>query len=365
MDNLEIAHRRLYNQRLAGNSFERPEEAVGWLGAVQAQDYGGAKWALGQRTAGVTNADLDRLFNEGAILRTHMLRPTWHFVLPEDIGWMLKLTSPRVHAVNAYYYRKLELDEEVFRRSEGVIRRALEGGKQLTRTELAQGLDEAGIEASGQRLAYVIMRAELDGVICSGGLRGKQFTYGLLAERVGQRKVRTLEGEESLAELTRRYFKSHGPATAQDFMWWSGLSGAEVKAGLELVKGELEQRVREGKTYWLAAPAGKVEINRPVVHLLPNYDEHLVAYKDHSASFDPAVFKTLDPTSEVLLAHVVVLDGQVVGGWKRTLHKDEVRVSVKLLMSLDEAEQGALEAALEGYGRFMGLKASLYIRQNS
>jgi len=184
MKNMDLARLRLYNQRLSATDVRNPEDVVRWLGAVQAQDYGGAKWAVGQRTQTATDSMVEQEFAEGKILRTHILRPTWHFVAPEDIRWMLKLTSPRVHAANAYMYRRLELDGAIFRRSHAALEKALQGGKQLTRSELASLLRKPGIPAEGLRLTYLMMRAELDGVICSGARRGKQFTYALLEERV-------------------------------------------------------------------------------------------------------------------------------------------------------------------------------------
>jgi len=357
MPTLDIAHQRLHNQRLVGAPFERPNDVVRWLGAVQAQDYAGAKWAVAQRTPGASNAGLDRVFEDGGVLRTHVMRPTWHFVAPEDIRWLLALTGPRVHAANASYYRKFELDDAVFGRSHELIGDALRGGARLTRAELAGVLRDGGVEASGLRLAYVLMHAELDGVICSGGLRGKQFTYALLEERAP--RARILARDEALAELTKRYLASHGPATAHDFAWWSGLTVADAKVGIELVKSQLVQELVDGKTFWFVPPVTTAKAASPVVHLLPNYDEHLVAYKDHGPSFDPAVFRQLDAGDDALMAHIVVVDGLVVGGWRRSVRRNDVVVTTNLLVGLDGAEQAGLEAAAEDYGRFLGLPVSL------
>ena len=225
---------------------------MGWFGAVQSQDYAGAKWALGQRIQNATDAALDRSFNEGKILRTHVMRPTWHFVTPANIRSMLELTAPRVRAANTFMYRKLELDKAVFRRSNAALAKALPGGKQLTRSELKSMLQHAGIDADGLRLGYLMMRAELDGVICSGARRGKKFTYALLEEHVPQ--VTALERDQSLAELIRGYFRSRGPATLQDFVWWSGLTMADAGNGIEMVKSQFVNEVWEGQTYWFANP---------------------------------------------------------------------------------------------------------------
>src|ERR1700736_2352993 len=179
----DIASRRLHTQRCSGEPFASAVEAVRWLGAVQSQDYAGAKWALGQRTRGATENELDRLFDEGAILRTHVMRPTWHFVLPEDIRWLLELTAPRIRLGLAARYRQLEIDEGVVARAGAAFTAALAGGRQLTRAELGKVLRAAGISPEGQRLPHLLSAAELDGLITSGPRQGKQFTYALLEER--------------------------------------------------------------------------------------------------------------------------------------------------------------------------------------
>ncbi|WP_437669324.1 winged helix DNA-binding domain-containing protein [Sorangium sp. So ce131] len=355
MPPLDIARQRLHNERLVGPPCERPEDVVQWLCAVQAQDYAGAKWAIAQRTTGVTEADLDRLFNDGKILRTHLLRPTWHIVMPRDIRWMLALTAPRVNAANAAMYRKLELDDAAFARSSDALARALQGGAQLTRTEIARVYEAAGITASGLRLAYLLMRAELDGLLCSGALRGKQFTYALLDERVP--RTRALGRDEALAELTRRYFASHGPALAKDFAWWSGLTMAEVKAGIEMAGTHLEHEAIDGKAYWRASgPAMTPGLKAPLVHLLPNYDEYVIAYKDHSATLDPA---RLSASSGALMAHLVVLDGLVVGGWRRNVKGKTVAITLNIPVRLKKREHAALQLAIEQYSRFLGMPVTV------
>src|SRR5512133_2693861 len=178
---LDILRYRLHNQFLSQTECTQPAQVVEQLGAVQSQDYAGAKWALAQRVQGpLTDTEIDKAFNEGQILRTHVMRPTWHFVAPADIRWLLMLTGPRVHQASAFMYRKLELDAAIIKKSYKVLEKALQGNKQLTRTELGTALEKAGIPtAEGQRLGYFMMSAELDGVICNGGRKGKQFTYAL------------------------------------------------------------------------------------------------------------------------------------------------------------------------------------------
>jgi hypothetical protein len=237
---LDITRTRLRNQRLSGGRFAKPEEVVSWLGAVQAQEYGHAKWALGLRMQRPADAQIETAFTEGRILRTHVMRPTWHFVAPADIRWMLALTAPRVSAAIAVYNRRLELDATVFRRSQRAIVRALRGGGQLTRQELKVALQRAGIEADGVRLAFIVMQAELDAVICSGARRGNNSPTRCWMSGCQRRGPRLRD--DSLTELARRYFISHGPAQLHDFAWWSGLSVADARGGLAAVEANLRVR---------------------------------------------------------------------------------------------------------------------------
>ena len=357
---MSIAKHRLQNQRLVGARFSTPEAVVRWLGAVQAQDYHGAKWALALRTRGTADAAVERAFNEGAILRLHAMRPTWHFVAPEDLRWMLALTSPRVHIVNAHMYRKLELDEALFRRVAGVFTAALQGGRTLTRKELADILEREGVPARGQRLAYVVMQAELSALLCSGPLRGKQHTYALVDERIPV--APSLTHDEALAALARRYFTSHGPASVRDFAWWSGLTISDARLGVELVRPDLQRVNLDGHTYWTGTCTGSAETTDPIVHLVPNYDEHVVAYKDHSHTIDPAAREALRiRTDGPLNVHLVMRNGLIVGGWRRTLEKGRCVVKVDMLMELRPAEQAALEQAAADYGTFLGLPVELVL----
>lgn len=352
MKNSEIAKLRLYNQGLSETIFKDPADAVTQLGAVQAQDYAGAKWALGQRLVGYTDAAIDMDFNEGKLLRTHILRPTWHFVTPADIHWMLLISAPRVHAVSAYYYRKAGLDKAMVKRTNAVITKALRGGNQLMRMEISAVLEKAGISTNAElRISYIMMSAELDGIICSGARKGKQFTYALLEERAPQVKV--WKREEALAELVKRYFKTRGPATLQDFTWWSGLTMADAKNGVEIVKSEFASENINGQIYWF--PASKVLPDQKALtaYLLPNYDEYFIGFKDRSAIGEVAGMANLPANDPTLIANVIVLNGQVIGGWKRTLKKDLVSLELKSIIKLTKKEKQAVEIAAEAFGNFL------------
>jgi hypothetical protein len=356
MTDLDIINRRLNNQRLVGAAFEKPKEVVAWQGAVQAQDYAGAKWALGQRVQNADDAAVERAFNTGAILRTHVMRPTWHFVAPADIRWLLALTAPRVNMINATMYRQLELDNALFVRSNRVMAEALTGGHYLTRTELGAVLEQAGIVAEGIRLGYILHRAELDAVVCSGPRRGKQFTYALLDERAPRAK--TLARDEALAELTKRYFTSHGPAMVQDFAWWSGLTTADVREGLEMVKDALIQERVGDQTYWLSPDRPLVKAPSPTAYLLPNYDEYLISYRNSRPAVEPK-YAELFMLRNVVFSHFVVVDGRVVGSWKRTFQKKTVVIALRLFEPLSEAQTQAIRAAAGRFGRFLGMAVKL------
>jgi hypothetical protein len=350
-----LVRERLRNQSLAVSRLRTPGEVVASLGAAQAQDYAGAKWALGLRAKGLTDAAVEQAFDEGAILRTHILRPTWHFIAPADIRWMLALSAPRVHAVNAYAYRTFELDAAVLARSRAALERALAGGRQLTRLELAKVLQRAGVQADGPRLAHVMMHAELDAVICSGARRGKQFTYALLEERAPRAKV--LPRDEALAELTRRYFASHGPATLRDYVWWSGLTAREARAGIAM--SSLAETTIDDRSYWFVPGRARVPPASPSAHLLPNYDEYLIAYKDR----EPVVGTPRGSAARRsdVFSHSLVVNGMLAGSWRRTASRDAVAVEVTPYTRLTASGTRALAAATERLGRFMNLPVKVVI----
>jgi hypothetical protein len=351
MNSFDMTQRRLLNQRIAGAPCHIPAEVVQWMGAVQAQEYPAATWAVGLRSLNAAENDVEQAVNAGAILRTHVLRPTWHFVAPADIRWMLALTAPRVNAANAYYYRQQGLEDAVFRQSNAVLEKALQGGKQLTRVELVSALKQSGIVTGNLGFLYLLMRAELDGLICSGAQRGKQSTYALLAERAPQAK--TLAHDEALAELTRRYFTGHGPATIQDFVWWSGLTTADAKMGLEMVKSQLHYEVVDGQTYWFAEQTPPAKEPAQPAYLLPNYDEYIVGYTDRSAIFDAAHTPKLDARANPLFQHTMVFDGRIVGTWQRIFQKGAAIIAFSPFAALNTSERQAFTFAAEQYGRFL------------
>jgi hypothetical protein len=336
-----------------GEPYTDPTDVVRGLLAVQSQDYPGAKWGVAQRVASTTDAELDRLFDAGAFVRTHVMRPTWHFVDASDLRWLLALTAPRVHQANAFQYRSLGLDAATRARGRAVFEAALRDGRALTRTELGRALAAAGLEASGLRLGYFTADAELEGLICSGPRRGRQQTYALLEERLPPSRPR--ERDEALAELARRYVEGHGPAQVADLSWWSGLTVADARRALEAAEPEIRREQVGERLFWVApgGPAWRPNAGEPTVHLLPNYDELLIAFRDRSDAADPELPAPARVAAEIL-AHVIVRDGLVVGGWRRTDDGRTMQVQLNPLVPLSEADRRALAVQSERLSAFLG-----------
>lgn len=317
---------RLVNQKLSSSGLGKPVDVVRWMGAVQAQDFNAAKWALALRMRKASDAAIEEAFNRGEILRTHVMRPTWHFVAPEDIRWMLELTAPRVNQRCGPNYRKFELDAAVFKRSNKIFTKALHGGNHFTRPALKSMLNAAGIDVTDPvRLAHILLRAELDGIICSGPRIGKQFTYALLEERAPAGKA--LNRDEALVELTRRYFRSHGPATLQDFVWWSGLTVDDAKQGIAQVGPPRSPRTRQSSA-----------------HLLPAFDEYFVAYKDRQVA--AGALSTWD-----VLGPTFIIDGVAAGTWKRA---NSGAIEFNASRALKKSENLALKEATNRYTAYLG-----------
>jgi hypothetical protein len=354
----EIARQRLANQHLVGGKLEKPTDVVARLGAVQAQDYAGGKWAVAQRMRAADDATVEQAVIDGSIIRTHVLRPTWHFVTPADIRWMLALTAPRVKAAMGFQTRWLAIDNAALRRSGRVLTRALQGGKALARAELSQVLARAGLPVVGeQRLGNFLMHAELEGIVCSGARRGKQFTYALFEERVPATPA--IERDEALLRLANIYFATRGPATAADFAWWSGLTVADAKKGVDIAQSNLEHAIVDGRAYWFGQSPPMSRRASPIVHLLPNFDEFSVAYRDRSALAQRLKKSGVDVRNDRSLANIIVVDGQLVGTWKRTSRKNAVVVEASLLTSITRAERKAVIAAAEEYGQFLNMPVEL------
>ncbi|RBL89837.1 winged helix DNA-binding domain-containing protein [Chitinophaga flava] len=353
MNAFDITLQRLQYQHLLTPEFRDPSALVSWMGAVQAQDYAASKWAIGQRLKDITETMLDDAMGNWSIIRTHVLRPTWHFVAPQDLRWMLELTAPRIKAFCSYNDNRWGITPAMISKSHKILEKLLRDKQQLNRLQIAPALREAGISTDEYRLGALLMHAELDRIICSGPRHGKQFTYVLLEEHVAP--VASLSREASLATLALRYFTSHGPATLQDYAWWSGLTITEAKRGLDAIQDELVSVAVDGKTYWMS-PDQQHPAAQPSVFLLPAFDEFTVAYKKRDIQ-QLLINGSLPPMAS--LGPVIVVDGQITGTWKRSIRKNDILLELQHFQPLKKSHQPALKAAIQQYSDFTGSPVSL------
>jgi hypothetical protein len=346
-----LAYQRLISQGITRSTLASPAEVVSYMGAIQAQDYQGAKWAVGLRLPGSTDAVIERTIAERAIVRTWALRGTLHFVAAQDVGWLLALVAPVIIRKNSRRYRELGLEERTLTQSCEVLLEALQGGRQLDRRSLRKILEENGIDTEGQRFAYMLQRASLEGLICQAGIKRNTPVFVALKDWIP--KTEPLERERALAELANRYFTSHGPATEEDFRWWSGLPSNDTRAGLESVKTKLTREIIDGRVYWYGripeTGAGPLQ-----AYLLPVYDEYLVGYRDHSVILDlpderKQVFKN------GLISPTIVIEGRIAGTWKRTVDKARVAVVTSQFVRFTPAQKEAFEVAARRYSEFLGV----------
>lgn len=358
--NKEIIGRRLANQLITANHPSSPGEVVASMGALQAQDYGMSKWAVGLRMNKGTQEIVEQALDQGQILRTHVLRPTWHLVHQKDIRWMLALSGPRLQARLAAAQGKMGLSKDIFVRSKKIIEKALAKEQRLTRPELKVRLEKAKIPTDEYRLLHIMMHAELDALVCSGPRQGKQFTYELMDQRIPPSGESKLSVDESIAELARRYFTSHGPATLHDFAWWSGLSITEAKRGIEMNSARWHHFTAAGRTYWFTDapdPSSKASPDPPSsskfrgVLLLPAFDELIISYADRSAlvatEMEQHVF-----TKNGIFRPVILVSEKWVGVWSRIEKKDKVLVERKLVHPVSATSEKAIMAACKKYSKF-------------
>lgn len=345
----EIALLRLRDQQLVNPEFASAREAVHWMGAMQAQDFNMVKWAAGIRIPGSTENVFDEAFNAGEILRTHLLRPTWHLVSRDDINWMLSLTAPRIRAAAAFRDKQLGLDEKIFSRSNTIIGETLSGGNHLTREQLIEKLQQAGIDTGDNRASHLLMRAETEGIVCSGRIAGNKPTYALLRERTGKPGI--ISRGEALYELAVRYFTSHGPATLADFTWWSGLTTSDAGKALDSVKTGLNHVKVDGQTYWFSPDAGLEKPAGETFHLLPAFDEYIISYRDRTASL-PSAHHRKAVSNNGIFYPVMLHNGRITGTWSKTLHNNAISLSLKPFSPGGNMPEEKLTGAISAYGSF-------------
>jgi hypothetical protein len=356
-----IVSYRLHSHRISHTEFTKPHEVVAWFGAMQAQDYPHSKWAVGLRCAGVTDADVERAIADRSVVRTWAMRGTLQLVAAEDVHWLLSLVGPRIIARGAADdLRRFGLDEAEFARIDTLLDKVLRG-VQLTRKETYAALEAHGIKTEGQRGYHILNRAGLKGKICFGAPQGKAETFALLDEWLSSAPSPSLsptgrgdkpKRDAALAELALRYFRSHGPATLGDFVWWSSLTVAEARAGLTGAQPKLIEEKVGDTTYWLADGAAPAKVQSPDVQVLPGFDEYLLGYTDRSLILEKAHNVSVIHSNGIFKPTVVV-DGQIVGTWRRRVVKGKVIVTPMTFAPMTAQQQRAFTKALERYVAFL------------
>jgi hypothetical protein len=349
MNSIDIVQQRIVNQQLAGTKFKSAKEIVSWMGAMQAQDYAMSKWAVGVRLPGSTDESIEQAIDRGEIIRIHVMRPTWHLVSSEDVKWMLALTAPHLRRSMMGRHKALGLTDQIFKKSNSIIEKSLDKNGYMTRAELVNELNKNKIKPDNLQTIHIMFNAELNASVCNGPMRGKQFTYALLEQRVP--KSKSLKTEEALAKLSLRYFTSHGPATLQDFTWWSGLPAGEAKKALEMSKTNLRSIKIEDQTYWFDESSRK-EVAIQSIYFLPAYDEFMISYKDRSASLSPK-FSLNALTSNGIFRPIIMVNGQVIGTWSREIKKDKVVLEPKFFRSSQKISKKEMNAAFASYQNFL------------
>jgi hypothetical protein len=349
----DIPRIRQHNQQLSGASFNAVKEVVAHMGAMQAQDYAMSKWAVGVRLPGLTDKSVEKAIDAGEIIRTHVLRPTWHLVSSKDIHWMLALTAPRIKASMNPRLKELGLSDAIIKKSNKIIVKALQGGHHQTRATLVDLLEKSNIRTDNNRSSHLLLCAELDGIVCSGAHKNNKPTYALLSEWVPKKK--SLTRDEALAALANTYFTSHAPATLQDFTWWSGLAPGEAKAALEGVQGHFISEKINGEIYWLHNSFKIPKAVNDELHLLPAYDEFLISYKNRSASLPEEHNKKALSVNGIFYP-LIVLNGRVEGLWKRTIKKDVAIIQANTFKTPTKKIKTLIHNAAEKYGDFLEKK---------
>jgi hypothetical protein len=356
MNHNDIANTRLISQQIAGTKFKTAKEIVSWMGAMQAQDFNMAKWAIGLRLKKATEQDIDTAIDSGEIIRTHVLRPTWHFVSADDIYWMIELTASRIKSSMKGRSKQLELTDKVLKKSFSIIEKVLMDGNHLTRKELVTELNRAKIVTNENRSSHILFHAELEGILCSGRMKGKQSTYALLNERIEKPKPK--KKEESLYKLASRYFESRCPATLQDFVWWSGLSVRDAKYAIELIKDDFISEKIDSKEYWFPRSSSFHRKFRESIFLLPAFDEFLISYKDRSASI---VFEHQKKafSNNGIFWPTIVINGRTAGVWKREIKKNSLIIETNFFESKNKVSESDLLIPVGKLGYFLNQKIKM------
>ncbi|MEO5818498.1 MAG: winged helix DNA-binding domain-containing protein [Gemmatimonadaceae bacterium] len=354
---IDIPRLRLHAQRIAQPVTTTPVAVVTHLGAMQAQDHPGALWSIALRIAGATRADVEVAIAEGTIVRTWPMRGTLHFVPAVDARWMLELMAPRIMKGAAGRHRQLELDDATFRRSRSLIAKALTREPVLTRAALLAVLEAGKVSTVGQRGIHILQRLCMERMLCHGPHSEKQPTFVLFDGWIPT--SRQLDREDALRTIAERFFVGHGPATIRDFVWWTGLTVADAKRGLHLAQSSLERIVVDDVELWMSSSLSLPGDDESRAHLLPGFDEYMLGYNNRSAALPTRLASRIAPGANGMFLSTLVLDGQVVGTWRRTARAKSVEIEAVPFARLRAADKRAFAGPLARYAGFLGVPVSL------
>ncbi|MBF4506177.1 AlkZ family DNA glycosylase [Flavobacterium sp. JLP] len=353
MTHQEISYYRLAAQKLLEKNHNSPQQIVHHLGAMQAQDYAMAKWAIGSR-CNATEKEIEEAVNSAKIIRTHILRPTWHFVSAEDIYWMLDISAPQVKKFTAAAGKKYGYDAKKLDQANSKIAKLLARNNHLTRDEIMQELDIKKTSSADFLSAAIMMNAELDGLVCNGRMKGKQITYALLEERVLKPKSK-LTKEEGLAKLALKYFESHGPATLLDFSWWSGFPPTTCKNAVNAIELQLNSVAIENQTYYFGNQLSDEDNFRESVHFLPAFDEILISYKTREASI-LVEYQAKAFTNNGIFKPIILENGKVIGTWKRTIKKEYAKIETDFFNETQKHKKEVLFKGIKAFENYLETK---------
>ncbi|MBS7256696.1 winged helix DNA-binding domain-containing protein [Flavobacterium branchiicola] len=353
MTHQEISHHRLVSQKLYKTSSNSPQEIVQHLGAMQAQDYAMAKWAIGSRGTS-TEAEIEEAINSGKIIRTHILRPTWHFVSADDIYWMLDLSAPQVKRFTNSASKKYGYDAKKLDQANNAIQKLLAGNNHLTREEIMLELNIKKTSSDDFLSAAIMMNAELDGLVCNGRMKGKQITYALLEERV-LKPITKLSKEEALSKLALRYFESHGPATLLDFSWWSGFPPTICKIAINAIELQLNNITIDNQQYWFKKEYSDADNFCESVHFLPAFDEILISYKTREVAI-LSEHQSKAFTNNGIFKPVIMENGKVIGVWKRTIKKDHAKIEAHFFNEPEKNKKQLIFQEIKSFENYLETK---------
>jgi hypothetical protein len=370
-----IPYHRLHTQQIAQQQFQQPNELLNWMGAMQAQDYEMSKWAVALRLSpkanskfnqpspigegkgevkqqnefGISEAKIEAALNNGELIRTHILRPTWHIVAPENLRWMLDLSAPQLSRTLNSYNKSVGIDAKTLLKAEKIILKLLAKKNHCTRDEIMAVLQAEKINTDNYRSAHIMFHAELNGLVCNGIRKGKEISYALLDERIPQSKK--INRDEALAKLATIYFQSHSPATLKDFSWWSGLNQTDAKKAIDFISKKLEKIEVGEQQYFVFHPKEKIKQNAEI-HLLPAFDEYIISYNHRLDVVDknhaPKVF-----TNNGIFKPMIVHDGKIIGIWKRTIAGKKLKTEIFPFEKLSKQTELKIEKKMEEFKNYL------------